>query len=148
MRTLSAQALKKSCPVCSHEHHGLQYLMIQKTGRVRMVTSKSWAGTSLAVQWLRLWTSTVGGTGSIPGQGTLTSQTTWCGQKNKSWVTRGYGAKDGARAGGRLAPVTEAGGEDRGHWLNGQSSRPTRRQWPPGDSHMAVELALPALLVG
>ena len=27
-------------------------------------------GTSLAVQWLRLCTSTAGGTGSIPGQGT------------------------------------------------------------------------------
>ena len=41
MRILSAQTLKKSYPVFSHEHHGLQYLMIQKTWRVRMVTSKS-----------------------------------------------------------------------------------------------------------
>ena len=27
-------------------------------------------GSSLAVQWLGLWSSTVGGTGSIPGRGT------------------------------------------------------------------------------
>ena len=31
---------------------------------------KEWAGTSLAIQWLRLCVSTAGGTGSIPGRGT------------------------------------------------------------------------------
>ena len=31
---------------------------------------KTGAGTSLAVQWLRLHTSSAGGPGSIPGQGT------------------------------------------------------------------------------
>ena len=30
---------------------------------------KVWGGTSLVVQWLRLYTSTSGGMGSIPGQG-------------------------------------------------------------------------------
>ena len=38
-------------------------------------------GTSLAVQWLRLWASTVGGTGSTPGQGTKIPFATWCSQK-------------------------------------------------------------------
>ena len=31
---------------------------------------KTLGGTSQAVQWLRLHTSTAGGTGSVPGQGT------------------------------------------------------------------------------
>ena len=34
-------------------------------------------GTSLAVQWLGLCTSTVGSTGSIPGWGTKILRTTW-----------------------------------------------------------------------
>ena len=33
------------------------------------------------VQWLRLCTSTAGGTGSIPGWGTKILHATWCGQK-------------------------------------------------------------------
>ena len=35
-------------------------------------------GTSLAVQWLGLHTSTVGGTGLIPGRGTKTPPATQC----------------------------------------------------------------------
>ena len=34
-------------------------------------------GTSLAVQWLRLHTSTAGGTGLIPGQGTKIPHAAW-----------------------------------------------------------------------
>ena len=37
-------------------------------------------GTSLAVQWLRLHTPNVGGTGSIPGQGTKVPHATQRGQ--------------------------------------------------------------------
>ena len=41
------------------------------------------AGTSLAVQWLRLCASTAGGMGSIPGQGSKILHTKWHGQKKK-----------------------------------------------------------------
>ena len=37
--------------------------------------------TSLAVQWLRHFPSTAGGTGLIPGQGTKISHAAWYGQK-------------------------------------------------------------------
>ena len=40
-------------------------------------------GTSLVVQWLRLCSSTSGGLGSIPGEGTKISHATWHGQKKK-----------------------------------------------------------------
>ena len=40
-------------------------------------------GTSLAVQWLRLHTSSAGGVGSIPGRGTKVPNATWHGQKKK-----------------------------------------------------------------
>ena len=40
-------------------------------------------GTSLAVQWLRLCTSTAGGTGSIPGQGTKIPHAMQCNQKKE-----------------------------------------------------------------
>ena len=38
-------------------------------------------GSSLAVQWLRLHTSTAEGTGSIPGQGTRIPHASWLGKK-------------------------------------------------------------------
>ena len=41
------------------------------------------AGTSLAVQWLRLHASTAEGMGSIPGQGTKIPHATWCRHKKK-----------------------------------------------------------------
>ena len=40
-------------------------------------------GTSLMVQWLRLWASTAGTSSLIPGWGTKIPQATWCGQKTK-----------------------------------------------------------------
>ena len=42
------------------------------------------SGTSLAIQWLRLHTSNVGGTGSIPGRGTKIPHATQRGQKFKN----------------------------------------------------------------
>ena len=44
---------------------------------------KAMTGTSLAVQWLGLRSSTAGGMGSIPGQGAKIPQATWCNQKTK-----------------------------------------------------------------
>ena len=41
-------------------------------------------GTSLAVQWLRVCTSTAGGTGSIPGRGIRIPHAVWCSQQNKT----------------------------------------------------------------
>ena len=40
-------------------------------------------GKSLAIQWLRLCTSTARGMGLIPGQGTETLHDVWHGQKKK-----------------------------------------------------------------
>ena len=45
-------------------------------------------GTFLMVQWLRLWTSTAGGVGSILGWGTKTPRATWHGQTNKQKQTK------------------------------------------------------------
>ena len=42
-------------------------------------------GTSLAVQWLRLHTSTAGGVGSIPGQGIKIPRAAQCSQKVKTF---------------------------------------------------------------
>ena len=47
-------------------------------------------GTSPAVQWLRLRTSTAGGTGSIPDRGTKIPHASWCGQKKKNIVQYPY----------------------------------------------------------
>ena len=46
---------------------------------------KERAGTSLAVQWLRLYTPNAQGMGSIPGWGTRVSHAAWCGQKREGW---------------------------------------------------------------
>ena len=46
-------------------------------------TLKCLGGTSLVVQWLRLWASTAGGTGSILGQRTKIPHAARCGQKKK-----------------------------------------------------------------
>ena len=46
--------------------------------------------TYLVVQWLRLCSSTSGGLGSIPGQGTKISHATWPGQKKKKRKTECY----------------------------------------------------------
>ena len=47
------------------------------------IETTSIIGTSLAVQWLRLHTSTAGGAGSIPGGGTKIPRATRHGQKKK-----------------------------------------------------------------
>ena len=41
-------------------------------------------GTSLVVQWLRLYASTTGDMGSIPGGGTKIPQAAWCGPNNNN----------------------------------------------------------------
>ena len=41
-------------------------------------------GTSLVIQWLRLRTSTAGGTGLIPGRGTKISHASWYDQKKQT----------------------------------------------------------------
>ena len=56
-------------------------------------------GTSLAVQRLRLCTSTAEGTGLIPGRETKILKTVWCGQKKKKkysyeYVRKGEWTKD------------------------------------------------------
>ena len=53
----------------------------RQSGNSQIRTAGAW--TSLAVQWLRLHTSTAGGTDSIPGQGTKIPQATWHSQKKK-----------------------------------------------------------------
>ena len=46
---------------------------------------KSFSGTSLVVQWLRLHTSNAGGRGSVPGQGIKIPHATWYSKKKKSF---------------------------------------------------------------
>ena len=50
------------------------------------------------VQWLGLHASTVGGKGSIPGQGTKIPQAAWCGQKNKTKQNKKTGRTSGGSA--------------------------------------------------
>ena len=51
---------------------------------ISLRSSQLWrCGTSLAGQWLRLHTSTAGGTDSIPGQGTKILHAVRCGQKKQ-----------------------------------------------------------------
>ena len=47
-------------------------------------------GTFLAIQWLRLWTSTSGATGLIPGQGTKILHAMQCGKKERQKEKRKY----------------------------------------------------------
>ena len=58
-------------------------VLIQLNGKNhKWSNSKMHRGTSLAVQCLRLCTSTAGGMGLIPGRGTRILHATHCGQKN------------------------------------------------------------------
>ena len=63
-----------------------QYLLLSFSVNLKLLQKKSItvSGTSLAVQWLKLCTSSVGGIGSIPGQRTKIPHATWCSQKKKS----------------------------------------------------------------
>ena len=45
-------------------------------------------GTSLAVQWLRLCTSIVGGTDLVPGWGTRIPHATWAAKKKKKKIKK------------------------------------------------------------
>ena len=53
------------------------------------------SGTSLAVQWLRLCTSTAGDPGSIPGRGTKIPHATRCSQKTKTKTNKNLKAQEG-----------------------------------------------------
>ena len=48
--------------------------------------SKGFGGLSLAVQWVRICTSTAGGKGSIPDQGTKISHAIQCGQNQTEYL--------------------------------------------------------------
>ena len=48
-----------------------------------LLWSKNMIGDSLVVQWLELWASTAGGTGSILGWGSKILHALWHGQKKK-----------------------------------------------------------------
>ena len=62
------------------------------TGYIQWLVRRG--GDSLLVQWLRLHTSTAGGPGSIPGQGTKIPQAALCGQKKKKKCVWGGCYKD------------------------------------------------------
>ena len=49
----------------------------------RVIILKCKVGVSLAIQWLRLCTSIIGGMGSIPGWGTKIPHAAWRGQKKR-----------------------------------------------------------------
>ena len=60
--------------------------LIELQGRVEehvLTHLKFITWTTLAVQWLRLCTSSAGGVGSIPCRGTRIPDATWHGQKKK-----------------------------------------------------------------
>ena len=56
--------------------------LVRKVGKDINVgwLKEQWQGTSLAIQWLRLHTSTAGDQGSIPDWGTKILHATQCGQ--------------------------------------------------------------------
>ena len=66
-----------------------QYFLLSFSVNLKLLQKKSItvSGTSLAVQWLRLCTSSIGGIGSIPGQRTKIPHATWCSQKKKKFIT-------------------------------------------------------------
>ena len=63
---------------------GSEALLAAEEGAV----SEGRAGTSLAVQWLRLCASTAGSTGLIPGWGTKIPHAARCGQKKRKQETK------------------------------------------------------------
>ena len=56
-------------------------MLLLKTNIIRLLKEKDFLGTSLVVQGLRLCTSNVGGTGSVPGRGTKIPHAMWHSQK-------------------------------------------------------------------
>ena len=87
----------RSCPSVSHSGGTILFtpgnacLLWTSTHCIACVTSELMtlyiylkvSGNSLAVQWLKLCTSTAGGLDSIPGQGTKIMKAVQCGQKEK-----------------------------------------------------------------
>ena len=64
------------------------------------------SGTSLAVQWLRLHTSTAGGVGLILGRGNKIPQAAWHGQKKNNNNTKEGPTSDTAVKEGLLEEIT------------------------------------------
>ena len=60
-----------------------------KDGLPKILNTTTTTGTSLAIQWLRLCTSTAGVAGSIPGRGTKIPHGVW--PKNKTTTTTNEG---------------------------------------------------------
>ena len=60
------------------------FICLSSTGRTWGCLKRGGAGTSLAVQWLRICTSTAGSRGSIPGWGTRIPHAMCRGQKKKN----------------------------------------------------------------
>ena len=69
-----------------------------KAGELTVPDFKTYhSGTSLVVQWLRHRTSTAGGTGSTPGQGTMIPHAEWPKRKKKvkkKDITQSYSNQD------------------------------------------------------
>ena len=67
--------------------HSIEFKLLEIRNKVKTVKEKkSKLGTSPVVQWLRLWASTAGGMGSIPGWGTKVPHAVQCGQKTKKLI--------------------------------------------------------------
>ena len=76
----------------------------------KLYQEKTKSGTSLAVQWLRLQTSTAGSAGSMPGQGTKIPHVLNCGQKWKKKKKKNQQEERGTRnkGGGKMLSVNLA----------------------------------------
>ena len=74
-----AQGSNPGLPYCRRVLYQLSHREALLKGDKILIWKMSSLGTSLVVQWLRLWTSTAGGAGSIPSQGTKIPHATVCG---------------------------------------------------------------------
>ena len=114
---------------------GLLNSTCQIRGHLRQHTAQDWGlipppPTSLVVQWLRLGTSTAGGTGSIPGRGTKIPHASQCSQKKEKDI---------------LIPPPPTKGP---HPSSASSKRwvlhPLPRSSHPGSDHLPPSSQLPA----
>ena len=93
--SIAFKAMDQSMVTCflgSHQSH--EEFVNLFAAEMKLNPSWNYLGklrTCLAVQWLRLHASTLGGAGSISGQGTKIPQATQCGQKNKKKREREQG---------------------------------------------------------
>ena len=71
------------CYISEIIQHILFFFLVSLTSFIQNNYYEIYPRTSLAVQWLRLWASTAGGMGSIPGRGTKIPHVERCRQKKK-----------------------------------------------------------------